>query len=193
MHGAHVNDTLYQNHWNVVLLLLKSGRNQVELFWTGDQREGMQSDTPLMHIGNDILEAIFDEGLRVTHARRCIAECLETLAATDVNFTIEGLYIMAHVRDHHVGRATIYRTVETLVRLELVDRITFADDVHYYRVSGRNHHHYITCTHCRRVATFDFCAPQGLFARVADDTGFVIEGHAFDFFGLCPDCARHRQ
>jgi Fe2+ or Zn2+ uptake regulation protein len=32
-----------------------------------------------------------------------------------------------------------------------------------------------------------------LFARVADETGFVVAGHALDVFGLCPDCARHRQ
>ena len=124
-----------KSRWSVVLRLLQSGRNQVDLFWTGDQREGMQSDAPLEHIGNDILEAIFDEGLRITHARRCIAECLETFAATEADFTIDGLYAMAHARDYHVGRATVYRTVETLVRLERVDRIRFADGMRHYRVS----------------------------------------------------------
>lgn len=158
--------------------------------------KAMQGEIPMRHIGNSlgnsIVEALAKDGLRVTHARRCIAECLERFATTEAAFTIDGLYTMAHAQDHRVGRATVYRTVETLVQLELVDRIAFADGAHRYRVGGHNHNHqhYITCTRCRRVAAFNFCVPEELLARVADETGFVVEGHALDIFGRCPDCVR---
>ncbi|GAC1299758.1 MAG: hypothetical protein NVSMB27_39960 [Ktedonobacteraceae bacterium] len=87
-----------------------------------------------------------------------------------------------------MGRATVFRAVEKLVDMGLLDRIEFADGTHRYRVCGGTHHHHLTCTHCHRVVEIDICLPQEQLAVISEQTNFDIEGHTLTVFGRCEDC-----
>ncbi len=59
--------------------------------------------------------------------------------------------------DPRLGRATVFRAVEMLVNLGLLNRIEFSDGSHTYRACGDNHHHHLTCTKCHRIVDVDVC------------------------------------
>lgn len=133
--------------------------------------------------------AAFDEvSCRNTRPRRLIAERLIELAASGADFTIDDLWQELRQEDPHLGRATVYRSVEKLVNIGLVDRIEFADGTHHYRVCGSDHHHHLTCTQCHRIIEVKVCLPTDQLAAIENQTNFDIEGHSLTFFGRCENC-----
>jgi Fe2+ or Zn2+ uptake regulation protein len=131
-------------------------------------------------------------GLRATRPRRLIAEHLSALAVNETDFATEDLWRDLQADDPGIGRATVYRAVELLYREGLLDRVPFADGSHRYRLCGAAHHHHITCVKCQRVVEVDACLPPELLSSIASSTDFVIEGHALELFGRCPDCCIQR-
>ncbi len=143
-----------------------------------------------MLIAEKIRAAFEETSQRNTRPRRIIADRLIELAESGADFTIDDLWQMLRQEEPHLGRATVYRSVEMLVNLELLDRIEFADGSHHYRICGDNHHHHLTCTRCHRVVEVDVCLPQDQFASIGEQTDFTIEGHALTLVGCCPDCRK---
>jgi Fe2+ or Zn2+ uptake regulation protein len=137
----------------------------------------------------DAIAALFDDlGLRSTRPRRLIAERLAEVAASGVDFAIEDLWRDLQAIDPRIGRATVYRAVDLLLREGVLDRVAFADGTHRYRLCGLEHHHHVTCVACHRVVEVDACLSPDLLADVARSTGFQIDGHAVELFGRCEDC-----
>jgi len=133
--------------------------------------------------------AAFDEmSQRNTRPRRLIAERLTELAASGVDFTTDDLWHDVRKVEPSLGRATVFRALEKLVELGMLDRIDFADGTHHYRVCSDRHHHHLTCTRCHRVVEIDLCLPSEQLAAIQNQTHFNIEGHSLTLFGQCEHC-----
>lgn len=137
----------------------------------------------------DKIRAAFDEvSQRHTRPRRLIADRLAELAASGTDFTIDDLWQEIREEEPHLGRATVYRSVEKLVTMGLLDRVEFADGSHHYRVCGDGHHHHLTCTSCHRVVEVYVCLPIDQITAIGDKTNFDIQGHSLTLFGRCENC-----
>ena len=137
------------------------------------------------------IRAAFEETCqRNTRPRRIIAERLIALAESGTDFTVDDLWQALRQDETSMGRATVYRSVEMLVTMGLLDRVEFADGTHHYRVCGGSHHHHLTCTRCHRVVEVEVCLPEDQFASIGVQTDFAIEGHSLTLFGRCPDCRK---
>ena len=137
----------------------------------------------------DKIRAAFDEvSQRHTRPRRLIAERLVKLAASGADFTVDDLWHELRQEEPRLGRATVYRSVEKLVNMGLLDRVEFANGTHHYRVCGDSHHHHLTCTQCHRVVEVDACLPVDQFTAISNQTDFAIEGHSLTLFGRCANC-----
>jgi Fe2+ or Zn2+ uptake regulation protein len=138
----------------------------------------------------DKIYMAFDEvSQRNTRPRKLIAERLTALAESGADFTVDDLWQELRQVEPRIGRATVYRSVEKLVNMGLLERIDFADGTHHYRVCGGNkHHHHLTCTQCHLVVDVDICLPIDQFAAIGKQTNFSIEGHALTLFGRCKNC-----
>jgi Fur family transcriptional regulator, ferric uptake regulator len=140
-------------------------------------------------IVTDKIRAAFDEvSQRHTRPRQLIADRLVELAVSGANFTIDDLWQEMREVEPRLGRATVYRSVEKLVGMGLLDRVEFADGTHHYRVCGENHHHHLTCTQCHLVIEVDVCLPRDQFTAIGNKTNFAIEGHSLTLFGRCERC-----
>lgn len=135
-----------------------------------------------------ILDAFKQKGLRITTPRRTLALLLSETIGTD--FTVEELWDMVLKREPAVGRATVFRAVEILQELQLLDRIEFADGSHRFRFchEAGQHHHHITCSGCGKVTAVQTCLSVEQIAAVANMADFAIEGHRLEFFGRCAKC-----
>ena len=125
---------------------------------------------------------------RNTRQRRLIAQHLVELARSGVDFTTDDLWQTLRQDDEHIGRATVFRSVEKLVEMGLLERIEFADGSHHYRICDGGHHHHLTCTQCHKVVDIDLCLPVEQLAAVGDQNDFAIEGHSLTLFGRCSEC-----
>lgn len=135
-----------------------------------------------------ILNAFKQKGLRITGPRRTLASLLVETRGSD--FTAEQLWDMALLRAPDVGRATVFRAIEILQELQLLDRVEFADGSHRFRLchEAGHHHHHITCLNCGRVSEVEACLGEELIARVESLADFAIEGHRLEFYGRCAEC-----
>ena len=137
----------------------------------------------------DKIRTAFDEvSQRHTRPRKLIADRLVELAISGENFTIDELWQEMRASDPRLGRATVYRWVEKLVAMGLLDRVDFADGTHLYRVCGEKHHHHLTCTQCHMVVEVDVCLPRDQLNAIGHKTHFEIEGHSLTLFGRCESC-----
>jgi Fur family transcriptional regulator, ferric uptake regulator len=125
---------------------------------------------------------------RNTRPRQIIAERLIEFAKSGTDFTIYGLWQELRTVEPRLGRATVFRWIEKLVTMGILERVEFADGMHHYHVGGETHHHYLTCTHCRRVVELDVCLPVDQFQEISNQTEFTIEGHTLTIFGRCKEC-----
>lgn len=143
---------------------------------------------PVTITPNAILDAFAMLGLRNTRPRRLIAQRLAELAARGGDFATDDLWQELLQVDPQLGRATVFRSVDVLVEQGMLDRVTFPDGTHRYRLCGGPHHHHLTCTQCHRIVELSVCLPEDQLSTLASQTGFAIEGHAIEFFGRCPTC-----
>ena len=135
-----------------------------------------------------ILQAFDEAGLRNTKPRRVIARCLAEHAAQETDFATEELWQQLQTANPHLGRATLFRAVDVLAELGVLDRIELGDGTRRYRVCGIGHHHHLICTTCHRIAEIDVCLPEQQLAGAAARVGFSIDRHVLEIYGRCLNC-----
>lgn len=151
----------------------------------------MQTGTGRMPVTEHAILAAFDTaGLRTTRPRRLIAERLADYAAAGSDFATEELWQGLQTVTPQLGRATLFRAVDVLVELGVLDRIELADGTRRYRVCDRGHHHHLICTECGRIEEVDVCVPEAELVSAASGAGFELERHALEIYGRCPECRR---
>ena len=120
-----------------------------------------------------------------------IADELVALGEAGEAFSIETFLERCRRSDPGIGRATVYRTIETLEQLTVLDRIDFADGSSGYRIcESEEHHHHLTCRICHRVVEFELCLPQAMIDAIGRRENFTIETHEISLSGLCGECRR---
>jgi Fur family ferric uptake transcriptional regulator len=126
-------------------------------------------------------------GERMTRPRAIVAAMV---ARREGPFTARDLLRQSGGR-HRVGRATIFRTLELFDRLGFLERIDLPDGSHaYVRCRPAEHHHHVVCVQCGRAVEIPDSGLQRVTAEIARITGFILEEHRLELFGLCPACQR---
>ena len=126
-------------------------------------------------------------GYELTPQRRAV---IQAIASTQDHLTPTAIYDKVHQDHPDIGLVTIYRTLETLVKLKLICELHAGGSCHSYTISAPGHHHHLICSNCGRVIDFTSSNLSGLEKRLSQDTGFKMEGHLLEFLGLCPDCQK---
>ncbi|MFM8520190.1 MAG: Fur family transcriptional regulator [Solirubrobacterales bacterium] len=122
-------------------------------------------------------------GYRRGGSRRQVIDYLATrdcaVTAPEIDERLEG-----------VGRASVYRTLEQLEELELVQRVDLGgDSTAFERVDpAGHHHHHLVCTRCGRVLPFEDEALEEAIHELPSKEGFTIEGHEVTLRGTCRRC-----
>lgn len=124
-------------------------------------------------------------GERVTRQRLLVANAL---AAAGRRLTADQLYRSLRRREPAIGRATVFRTLETLVDAGVARRLELDGHVYAYVACLPAHHHHIACTACGRVEEIDEAYVTPIARRLAREMGFEIDDARLDFYGRCATC-----
>jgi Fur family ferric uptake transcriptional regulator len=132
-----------------------------------------------------ILDLLRARGGRVTTSRRAI---LETFLGVGGHVTAEALTAKVQVAHPDVHESTIYRFLDELERLGVVDHVHLGHGPAVYHLA-RDAHHHLVCDRCGKVVEVPAELFDGLRGRLADDFGFDLEPRHFAVTGRCRDCA----
>ena len=132
-----------------------------------------------------ILLALDRAGYRLTDARRILASLV---AEQDGHFTVADLVDAGRTRQAGIGRATVFRTVDLFVSLDVIERLDLPTGEHAYVECERAHHHHVVCSRCGRTEGIEDAGLRTLVSKVARQTGYQIDDHRLEMFGLCPAC-----
>ena len=89
-----------------------------------------------------------------------------------------------------LGLATVYRTLEKLESLALIERVHQPGGCSLYLRATTGHEHLLICTSCRRVEYFSGDNLRQLEHGVSQQSGFSIQSHWLQFNGLCATCQK---
>ncbi len=135
-------------------------------------------------------------GYRLTMGREAVLQVLEK---TSGHLSAEDIFLKMRPEYPGVGLTTVYRTLEVLVSLGMVNKFDFGDGRARYELiegpAADKHHHHLVCTSCRRVVDYsDFIEQEKKLLRETESGlsrkyNFKITGHLIQFYGLCAACA----
>lgn len=134
------------------------------------------------------LATLGEAGYRRGGARTAV---IEALAGHDCAVTALALEEELRRHDASVGRASVYRALEVLEELALVQRFELERGLAAYeRVSpDGHHHHHAICRRCGRMEPFEDRELERAIAQVSDEVGFEVAEHDVVLRGLCESCA----
>jgi len=139
-----------------------------------------------------LLERMKARGLRLTGQRKILAELLET---AEEHLDAESVYQLAKAKDETIHRATVYRTLNKLKKLGLVDELDLmhvSGERHFYEIRPSTLHIHLVCTTCKRVDEPDEAFWDDLKRRVENENGFRPEVVRVEMAGVCAACLRKR-
>ncbi len=132
-----------------------------------------------------LAQALIQAGFKVTDPRLAIIEEIVGFNREfEVNELIERLMRRSGAKP---GVASVFRTVKLLGELGLLQRMHTGDGCHRYSLI-RGHNHQVICRCCGRAVEFQGCDFSQLTEFLENQTGFKLEGHWMEFFGLCNEC-----
>ena len=132
-----------------------------------------------------------EKGLKVTNQRLNV---LETMAAhPGEHLTTEEIYDLVRVKEPEIGLATVYRTVQVLFELQVIDKVSFDDGFIRYELRGmdqnsRHQHHHAICNICGKVYSFQDDLLDTLEQALYDNMGFAVTNHEVKLYGTCKTC-----
>lgn len=133
-----------------------------------------------------LLATLDDAGYRLTGPRR---ELAALIAGFDGAFSAADLVAAAQRSGLGVGRATVFRTLDVLGSLGAVERVDLPEGGHAYVACAPSvHHHHVICTACGLSTDADDPGMATLAAAVAARSGYRIDGHRLELYGICPAC-----
>ena len=124
-------------------------------------------------------------GYRVTAPRRTV---VGLVAGRSGHFTAADLVDEARARRLGIGRATIFRALDLLLELGILERLDLPSGEHAYVRCEPIHHHHVVCSGCGRATEIDDAGLRAVVDTIAERTGYEIDKHRLELFGRCPDC-----
>jgi Fur family ferric uptake transcriptional regulator len=129
-----------------------------------------------------------DHGLPVTAQRLAIAD---VVLGTDRHLSAEEVERELRAHGTSAGTATVYRTLEVLVRSGLVVERDFGEGFKRYEAArGVPHHEHLICTSCGRVTEFRDERLERMTTLLAEAHDYSRQRHRLVIHGLCGDCRR---
>ncbi|KWU57169.1 ferric iron uptake transcriptional regulator [Priestia megaterium] len=111
------------------------------------------------------------------------------------HLSAEDVYLLVKEKSPEIGLATVYRTLELLTELKIVDKINFGDGVSRYdlRQEGAAHfHHHLVCMECGSVDEIQEDLLEDVEEIVEKQWNFKIKDHRLTFHGICHRC-QHKE
>lgn len=138
-----------------------------------------------------IKQQLQSQGYKLTPQREATVRVL--FENEQDHLSAEDVYMLVKDKSPEIGLATVYRTLELLSEMHVVEKMNFGDGVARYDLrndDNHHHHHHLICVQCGTVDEImeDWLGP--LEKRLAEEHNFYVIDHRLDFQGICHRCLK---
>jgi Fur family transcriptional regulator, peroxide stress response regulator len=153
----------------------------------GEPVKQQHGGTPSTLRLEQMLSKLKERSFRLTPQRMAV---LEILASSQGHPTVAQVYEEVRAKFPTTSLATVYKTVILLKELGEVLELGFPDGSNRYDGARPLAHPHIICTGCRQIMDPELSSIDHLSQEMTKKTGYKIQYHRMDFFGLCPACQK---
>jgi Fur family transcriptional regulator, ferric uptake regulator len=142
---------------------------------------------------SDLRQVFRDRQYKMTSQRQIILQSF--VDHPNQHLSAEDVYGIVRQLSPDIGLATVYRTLELLSDLDILQKMDFGDGRHRYEVNETttpHHHHHLICLSCGEVREFEDDLLETLETAVARRSQFDIVDHQLKFYGYCRECKAKR-
>src|SRR5260370_2310804 len=135
-----------------------------------------------------LLQELTLRGVRITGQRKIL---LETIQEADRHLDAATLLALARKRDRQINRATVYRTIELLKKLRLIDELDLMHlngEKHFYEAKTNVDHVHLACFECGRIEEFTSPLFDRLIGEISRQMGFQIRVVQLEVGARCSKC-----
>ena len=129
-------------------------------------------------------------GIRVTPQRAIIFKAIEDLEG---HITAEDIFQQVQQANPYISLATVYRTLELLQELRLVNQTNFGRSQTYFALKDHGAHHHLVCRECGSIKEFEDELLEPVRAQLKRQFGFQADTEHLSFFGICQACATRQK
>jgi Fur family transcriptional regulator, ferric uptake regulator len=114
---------------------------------------------------------------------------IQHLARQDCCLSATEIFDGVRAEGKAVGLASIYRALEQLSKLRLVQRVDLGDVARYEpALPSGDHHHHVVCDDCGKVEPFSDNPLEVALDGLGGRLGYELEGHDVLLRGSCAEC-----
>jgi Fur family ferric uptake transcriptional regulator len=148
----------------------------------------MEQSSDALRWAERALDRLADAGYRRGGARRELLALMSNQRCALSAFEIEDALAAGKRR---VSRASVYRVLEELEAIGLVQRVDVGDGISRFEPvrHGRGHHHHLVCDRCGRLEPFSDEGLERAITRLADRVPLEVSEHEVVLHGACAACA----
>lgn len=135
-------------------------------------------------------KALNRAGMRFTSQRALIMEIIRRGRG---HLDADEIYRQAREKEPRLSLSTVYRTLQMLKKLNVVDELHFDESHHHYEVKHSAEHHHLKCLGCGKVVEFSYPLSSYLKENVPAARDFDITETEVSMSGYCARCRRGRK
>ncbi|WP_430611696.1 Fur family transcriptional regulator [Enterococcus sp. DIV0876] len=120
--------------------------------------------------------------MRMTKQRKAIID----LFGQNDNQALNADMIHNMLGNEEMNLSTVYRNMDKLTELGLVQRIII-NTVAYYCLANSTHRHFMLCTNCKKLIPIH-CFLKKMLPALEEENDFSITSHDMTILGLCHTC-----
>ncbi|MGM0652499.1 MAG: Fur family transcriptional regulator [Bacillota bacterium] len=109
------------------------------------------------------------------------------LQSTDKHPTASWLYDQLKPDFANLSMGTVYRNINILIDQNLIQKIEAGSSFDRYDANTEQHYHFF-CQKCEAVSDIPLEIFENLNKEVSETTGYQVENHRLDFYGICLEC-----
>jgi Fur family ferric uptake transcriptional regulator len=105
------------------------------------------------------------------------------------HLSADDLFDLVRKRDPHIGRATVYRTLQWMVEAGVARKVDFGDGRFRFEHSFRHPRHFhLICNNCHRSFEFLSSDIELFIEDIAGERGFAPGQSVLQVYGTCEEC-----
>jgi len=110
------------------------------------------------------------------------------------HFSADELYLDLKQDGYAISRATVYRTLDLLVKSGLVENTQLQSGSYIYeQKKDEAHHDHLICNECGKIIEFHSDKIEAIQKQVCEENDFLMTGHTLRICGICKECREKKK